>query len=416
MDLGDDGRVTVGASARSMVAARGTPAIGAGIAGLLSLIESVARGISGSQGAGVGDQAQFVLAFGLLGLAGTLPLGLLRSSPRGAALAVSSANVLSFGLFKTLTAAALVAQVIVFYVLGRSGAPRMAAALTTPFIGLALVAAAGADGGREMQILTLLLASFGPLAAWAGSARLARDESRAHGAAQEALAGTMLENATRGERARISRELHDVVAHHISMIAVQAESARLTVPGMPPDGSKRLSAIGVTARTALTEMRRLVGVLREETRGVEEDAESQRAPQPGLAQLITLVDAARDVSGAGARLIVSGIPSPMSPGVELAAYRIVQEALTNARRHAPGCAVDVELGFGDRDLRVRVRDDGPGPAQVIPLAGHGLLGMRERASAVGGAFHAGAAVGGGFVVEAILPVKPETGRLAPIQT
>jgi signal transduction histidine kinase len=220
----------------------------------------------------------------------------------------------------------------------------------------------------------------------------------------------MLENATRGERARISRELHDVVAHHISMIAVQAESARLTVPGLPPDGSKRLAAIGATARTALTEMRRLVGVLREEPRWVEADAESQRAPQPGLAQLIALVDATRDVSGAGTRLIVSGFPGPIDQGVELAAYRVVQEALTNARRHAPGCAVDVELGFGDRDLRVRVRDNGPGMADVTPVAGHGLLGMRERVAAVGGAFHAGAAIGGGFVVEATLPVKQEPER------
>ena len=399
-----------------MAAARGTPAIAAGIAGLLALIESVARGVSVAQSVGAGGEAQFVLAFGLLALAATLPLAMLRSNPPGAAIAVSAANVLSLGLFQTLTVAALLAQCIVFYALGRSGALRMAAAITVPFVALAIVAAAGAEGGREMQMLTLLLASLGPLALLGGSALLARDESRAHSAAREALAGTLLKNVTHGERARISRELHDVVAHHISMIAVQAESARLTVSGLPPEGSRRLSAIGDTARTALTEMRRLVGVLREATRGVEADAESQRAPQPGLAQLITLVDSARDVSGAGARLIVSGSPGPIDPGVELAAYRIVQEALTNARRHAPGCAVDVELDFGDRDLRVRVRDNGPGVAQVIPVAGHGLLGMRERVAAVGGAFHAGAATGGGFVVEATLPVKPETGLLAPIQT
>jgi signal transduction histidine kinase len=407
---GDDGRGTMAAWARRMVAARDAPVIGSGILGLSALLESVARGVSATQGAGAGGQAQFVLAFGLLGLAATLPLGLLRSSPAGAALAVSSANLLSFGLFQTVTVAALLAQVIVLYVLGRTGALRVAAAITAPFLVLAIVAAAGADGGRELQILTLLLASLGPLAVWAGSVWLAHEESRAHNAAQQALAGTMLENVTRGERARISRELHDVVAHHISMIAVQAESARLTVPGLPPDGSKRLSAIGDTARTALTEMRRLVGVLREETRGAEEDAEIQRAPQPRLAQLINLVDAARDVSGTGARLIVSGVSDPIDPGIELAAYRIVQEALTNARRHAPGCAVDVELGFGDRELRVRVRDNGPGMAQVTPAVGHGLLGMRERAAAVGGAFHAGAAVGGGFVVEAILPLRPEIDR------
>jgi signal transduction histidine kinase len=393
-----------------MVAAPGTPAIAAGIAGLLALIESIARGVSAAQGAGAGERAQFVLAFGLLALAGTVPLVWLRSSPAGAALAVCAANVLSLALFETLTVAALITQVVVFYVLGRSGAPWVAGALTAPFLALALAAVAGAEGGRELQILTLLLASLCPLAALGGSAQLARDESRARSAAQQALVGTMLENVTRGERARISRELHDVVAHHISMVVVQAESARLTVPGLAPEAGRRLSAIGDTARTALTEMRRLVSVLRQETNGVEGEPESQRAPQPGLGQLITLVDAARDVSGTGTRLIISGSPGFIDEGVELAAFRIVQEALTNARRYAPGCAVDVELGFGDRDLRVRVRDNGPGVAQVTAASGHGLVGMRERAAAVGGTLHAGAAVGRGFVVEAILPLKPESDR------
>jgi signal transduction histidine kinase len=386
--------------------------MGAGIAALLGLVESLVRGLGTAQGAGTAGQAQFVVAFGLLGLAGTLPLGLLRSSPPGAALAISAANVLSLSLFQTLTVAALVAQIIVLYVLGRSGAPYLAAAVSAPFFVLALVAAAGADGGLETRILTLLSALCGALVAWAGSVQLARHETRAQIAAQQAIAGTMLENVTRSERARISRELHDVVAHHISMIAVQAESARLAVPGLPTEGGKRLSAIGDTARTALTEMRRLVGVLREETTGDEGNAEAQRAPQPGLAEIISLVDAARDVSGAGARLIVTGRSGPIDPGVELAAYRIVQEALTNVRRHAPGCAVDVELLFGDRDVRVRVRDDGPGVTNGTdaPAARHGLLGMRERAAAVGGSFHAGALHGGGFVVEAVLPVKLETAR------
>ena len=196
------------------------------------------------------------------------------------------------------------------------------------------------------------------------------------------------------------------------MIAVQAESARLTVPGLPSEGGKRLSAIGDTARTALTEMRRLVGVLREETRDGEEDAETLRAPQPGLSEIITLVDAARDVSGAAARLVVFGHCGPIDPGVELAAYRIVQEALTNIRRHAPGCAVDVELAFADGDLRIRVRDNGPGMTNgsQAPVTSHGLLGMGERAAAVGGSFHAGVPRGGGFLVEAVLPIEQETDR------
>ncbi|HEY4465877.1 MAG TPA: sensor histidine kinase, partial [Streptosporangiaceae bacterium] len=219
------------------------------------------------------------------------------------------------------------------------------------------------------------------------------------------IAGTLLEHTARGERARISRELHDVVAHHVSMIAVQAESARLTTPGMPAAGAQRLSAIGDTARAALTEMRRLLGVLREDAR----TGPAERQPQPGLQQLNELLDEARDASGTAARLIVSGPLAVLDPGVELAAYRIVQEALTNVRRHAPGAAVDVELHYGDDALRLRVRDNGPGPgpARDTPPGGHGLLGMRERAAAVGGELATGEAPGGGFLVESTLPAKAE---------
>jgi signal transduction histidine kinase len=254
-----------------------------------------------------------------------------------------------------------------------------------------------------------VLAVGAPLAAWAGYARRVAAENAARSAQHELLAGSLLEHTARGERARISRELHDVVAHHISMIAVQAETARLTTQGMPPAGAQRLLAIGDTARSALTEMRRLLGVLRPDA-----TAElAQRRPQPGLAQLNELLDEARDASGAGTRLIVSGWLTPLDPGVELAAYRIVQEALTNARRHAPGAAVDVELRYGDEGLSLRIRDNGPGPqsagdASADAMAGgHGLLGMRERATAVGGELRTGPAPGGGFLVEALLPAKAE---------
>src|SRR5262249_43602398 len=155
-------------------------------------------------------------------------------------------------------------------------------------------------------------------------------------------------------------------------------------------------------RAGLTEMRRLLGVLRE-------DAVVERHPQPGLEQLNELLDEARDASGAGARLIVSGAPVSLDPGVELAAYRIVQEALTNARRHAPGAAVDVELHYTDDALRLRIRDNGPGSPGSGAGGGHGLPGMRERALAVDGELRAGPAVGGGFLVEARLPAKLEGG-------
>jgi signal transduction histidine kinase len=291
-----------------------------------------------------------------------------------------------------------------------------------------------------------------PAAAGAGIALRAGRAAQTYSEAGEALADTLVAHTARGERARIARELHDVVAHHISMIAVQAETGRLTTPGLPEAGARRFAEIGDTARAGLTEMRRLLGVLREDAAdasqtaagagavtgarpapGMDATVETGRAaearaavrmggaagtraaaasrqPQPGLSQLTELVDAVREASAAGTRLIISGPVATLDPGVELAAYRIVQEALTNTRRHAPGAAVDVELRYGADTLRLRVRDNGPGPGGDVAGprgdAGHGLLGMRERAFSVGGALYTGAAPGGGFLVEAVLPAEP----------
>ena len=139
------------------------------------------------------------------------------------------------------------------------------------------------------------------------------------------------------------------------------------------------------------------------------DAGENRINLDSLARLNELLDEARDASGSGTRLIISGPPATLDPGVELAAYRIIQEALTNARRHAPGAAVDVELHFADDALGLRIRDNGPGPSAAQPVAagGHGLPGMRERAAAAGGELRTGAAPGGGFLIEATLPAKAE---------
>jgi signal transduction histidine kinase len=356
--------------------------------------ESIARAV------GAGDSANSALVVCLLALATTLPLVVVRPLP--AAVIVTVAAVLSIAPFHRLTVGGAAALVVVLYELGRRAVRLVAAVLFLPFLVLVF-----ADAGQgEGKALTILLAALAPAAAWAGAASQSRTEARAHTAAQELIAGTSIERAARGERARIARELHDVVAHHISMVAVQAETARLTTPGMPAAGAQRLSAIGDTARTALTEMRRLLGVLREDT---ETDA-VERRPQPGLAQLNELLDDARAASGSGARLIVHGTPVALDQGVELAAYRITQEALTNSRRHAPGAAVDVELHYMDDALRLRVRDNGPGPPVVMAPGGLGLTGMSERAAAVGGALQVGAAAGGGFLVEATLPAKVEVSR------
>jgi signal transduction histidine kinase len=357
------------------------------------------------------SRAFLLLIVALVALLTTLPLGVLWTHPAAAAVAVTAANLLSFAGFRILTVPGLIALLAALYRLGHSGSQVLPGVLLVPFVILALSFATTPTppvSGIQLRVLAILAASLGPAAAWAGAARRSRTQTVQQTAERQEIAGTLIEHTARGERARISRELHDVVAHHISMIAVQAETARLATPGMPAAGAQRLSAIGDTARSALTEMRRLLGVLREDTETVAAD----RKPQPGLQQLNELLDEARAAAGTGARLIVRGALTTLDPGVELAAYRIVQEALTNARRHAPGAAVDVELHYTDDRLRLRIRDNGPGPrpgpATPGPEHGHGLLGMRERAAAVGGELRTGVAPGGGFLVEAWLPAKADS--------
>jgi signal transduction histidine kinase len=372
------------------------PVLIGAVLGLSALTESLVRS------ALTGVSVQRALVLSLVALATTLPPALV--TPQPAAIVVVVASVVSLTLFHTLTAAAFVAQLAVLYRLGRTARPGTAiqiGAACVPFPFLVLALARPVVTGSEAGVLTLLLASLGPAAAFAGIARRARDDALRDDSARQVAAGDLLAHVARGERARIARELHDVVAHHISMIAVQSETARLTTPGMPPAGAQRLTAIGDTARSALTEMRRLLGVLREDA----DVAAPDLRPQPGLQQLNELLDEARDASGSAARLILSGRPATLDPGVELAAYRIVQEALTNARRHAPGAAVDVELHHADGYLNLRIRDNGPGSAEGATPSGHGLTGMRERAAAVGGRLRTGRSAAGGFLVEATLPTS-----------
>ena len=386
--------------ARRIASAPHAPFIGRALLGLLAVAEAIEQAQGAPQAGYVGGIALYSLILGLVALATVLPLLVFWVQPAAAAVAVTAASMLSLTTFQTLTMAGAAAQLIAGYRVGRHGSPLLAMVLAAPYLVLALT---GLLGSEEAHVLTVLLASLAPAAALAGIAQRARIEANENRAARELITGTLLEHTARGERARIARELHDVVAHYISMVVVQAETARLATPGMPASGAQRLSDIGATARAALTEMRRLLGVLREDT---EVDV-ADRQPQPGLRQLNDLVDNARDTSGTATRFILRGPPATIDPGVELAAYRIVQEALTNARRHAPGAAVDVELHYADDGLRLRIRDNGPGPPSAQAAGGHGLLGMRERAASVGGELQTGASAGGGYLVTARLPGKLE---------
>ncbi|WP_239151719.1 sensor histidine kinase [Virgisporangium aurantiacum] len=332
----------------------------------------------------------------LLGLATTLPVALARLHVLAAAALVTVGTLLTVGGELTLTAAALVAQCVVLYLAGRQLPRKIALLLLLPVALASLLVVGNGLPGEPVAALWLLAVAM--LGTGAGIARRGRAEAVERAVTQEAMRHSRLEHAVRGERARIARELHDVVAHHISMIVVQAETARLTTPAMPADGARHLVAIGDTARDALTEMRRLLGVLREDA-----NPEPDRAPQPGLSQLNQLIDGARVSAAVSTRLVVRGRVRPLDPGIELTAYRIVQEALTNARRYASGAAVDVELAYSEETLRLRVRDNGPGPSGSGGTPGHGLLGMRERAGMLGGTLRTGPATPTGFLVEAVLP-------------
>jgi len=418
------------ASALGLALALGLASV-AELAARLTAGSTVRAGLAAGAASHTGVSVPTALLMCAFCLLATVPAALLRPVP--AAVTVCLASVLSLVLFELVTAAGAAALLIVAYRLargpGRAGQV-LAVALAVPFLVIAVVLAAAprpapvvgtvsglAGAGGDTRVLAVLLAAAIPAAALAGMARRAGEESMTHSAVRELTEGVLAEHLARGERARIARELHDVVAHHISMIAVQAETARLTTPGLNDVGAQRFAAIGDTARAGLTEMRRLLGVLREDAAATDHELvgaeaagrQADRHPQPGLPQLGDLVDEAREASGSAARLIVSGPVTRLDPGVELAAYRIVQEALTNARRHAPGAAVDVELRYADDVLRLRVRDNGPGPPDPPVGAGlptgHGLLGMRERAAAAGGSLRAGEAPGGGFCVEAELPAE-----------
>src|SRR5262249_31568870 len=239
------------------------------------------------------------------------------------------------------------------------------------------------------------------IAAWgAGEMFRARRQSAAERAeAAERMRHLSERDAVARERAAIARELHDVVAHHVSMIAVRAATAPFAVPGLADPGRAAFAEIADEARAALTELRVVLGVLR-----APDGSEPEAAPQPTIADLDALVDRVSS-TGTSASMSVSGPVRQLPASVELCCYRIVQEALTNARRHAPGSTVRLELPYSGAGIGVLV-SNGPSAWLREPGSGSrgfGLTGLRERVAMLRGQFRAGPDSVGGFVVSAVLP-------------
>jgi signal transduction histidine kinase len=272
--------------------------------------------------------------------------------------------------------------------------------------------------GRLTAIFVVLPAAAAGLGIRELRLRLADSTARLRRATAEAAAAT--ERALAAERARIASELHDVVTHNVSVMIVQAGAARKILASSPPDAETALLAVEATGRDAMAELRNLLGLLSPATDGREAAAVSQRAgseppallPQPGLGELDALIGR---VSAAGlpVKLRVSGECQPLSPGADLAAYRVVQEGLTNVLRHAGRAAATVGVEWGEQ-LVITVSDDGSGnwsgsgPSDGNSVAragtpGRGLLGLRERLALYGGELAAGPRPGGGWQVRAVMP-------------
>lgn len=232
----------------------------------------------------------------------------------------------------------------------------------------------------------------------AGRVRVAAELTREkeHSALEEAR------RALVEERTRIARELHDVVAHSMSVIQVQASTAKYRIPALNDAATAEFDDIAATARGSLAEMRRMLGVLR------TEDQTAELAPQQGIDDIPALVDTIRR-AGVEVGLVLEGgeAAAAATPSVQIAAFRIVQEALSNAVRHAPGARIAVQLRAEARSIRIRVHNGAPPRTPDGPGGGYGLRGMRERAEILGGSLSAGPSSDGGWDVEAVLPLDAD---------
>ena len=293
-----------------------------------------------------------------------------------------------------------IAALLVFYTLGRTGVARGQTALDAALLGLGVLAVAlGPHQPTVVDVLaTWALFVAGPYVAGraAENRRALTREMAANAERLQSEQDARARGAAAEERTRIARELHDVIAHNVSVMVIQAVAARRVAADDPDSARAALASVQTSGREALLEMRRMIGVLR------HGDLELAAAATPGLGQLELLVQRAR-AAGLPVDLQVHGQRRPLSEGLDLVAFRVVQEALTNVIKHAGPASASVTVTYADA-LELEIRDDGRGGAAPEPSGGHGLVGMHERLNLYGGELSTGAQPGGGFRVHARLPV------------
>ncbi|MEV1242176.1 sensor histidine kinase [Nonomuraea sp. NPDC050022] len=348
------------------------------------------------------DEMRSADSFGaVLVLLACAPVAVRRRWPLATLCAGLLPETLLTGLGYGSGAAAAPVLVLLYSVASLRGLAVALCALLLSFLAYAFAGAlspvTGGNWSEHLVAFIVLLAVWG-----AGrSLRLRRaylEELKDRAARLERAYAADTRAARAEERSRIARELHDVVAHHVSVMTVQAAAARRVLAADPDMAREALSAIEHTGRMAMSEMRNIVGVLRT-------DARAELGPQPGMDDLPALVEQMRE-AGLATRLSVEGDARPIPAGVDLAAYRLIQEGLTNSLRHAgAGAKAVVTVRHGPRELDVRVEDDGRGPASLSGPPGHGLVGIRERVALYGGILSIGPRPGGGFEVRARFPLK-----------
>jgi signal transduction histidine kinase len=256
------------------------------------------------------------------------------------------------------------------------------------------------EAASDVAFIGIVILAGPALLGWLiGSHTRLSDELRRRNEQLEREREARAQRAVADERARIARELHDVMAHSVSVMVIQAGGARRVLDRQPDRAEAAFGAIETTGRDALHEMRQLLGLLRPAGEA------PSLTPPPGLDRLPELIQRARE-AGLTASLAVTGDAAPLAPGADVAAYRVAQEAITNALKHAAGSRVRVELRYGTDGVELQIADDGSGTATapVAVASGHGLVGMRERVALQGGAFAAGPDPDGrGFLVRARFP-------------